>query len=183
MRYINILFVSGDQLFRDNRLASLSLAIQYYTLADHLYGPPGQVIAKRGTRATESFNTLIDKWDVFGDAVLNFEMVFLYNLKVGLAIPTGNPSTPMALGIVTSVYFCVPGNDNLTALREIINDKFYTSQDIIGNNRKRPIFETGCFSESISASPVYCRISMHQCRMTVLHGATTDRGGAWRQDY
>lgn len=95
----------------------------YYTLEGHLHGPPGQVIPKRGMRATEAFNTFIGKWDVFGDAVLNSETTFPYNRKVGFAIPTANSSAPMVLEIVTSVYFCVHGNNEITALRAMIDDK------------------------------------------------------------
>lgn len=133
MKYISILIASGDQLFRQNTLESVPLAIQYYTLAAHLYGPPGQKISADTKNAPKTYNSLLLKWDAFSNAMIDFESAFPF---VNLYDAQG--SRPI------SRYFCVPDNPNLRVLRTTIDDRLYKirhCQDINGYKIKLALFE------------------------------------------
>lgn len=148
MKYIEILIAAGDQLFRQNTLESVPLAIQYYVLAAHIYGPPGQKIPKRGKKDPATFNSLMDKLDAFGNAVVDFENVFPFSNQV-LSSNAVNENVSAAapgsmLGTATTRYFCVPDNAQIRALRATIDDRLYKirhCQDINGNIRKLALFE------------------------------------------
>lgn len=133
MKYISILIASGDQLFRQNTLESVPLAIQYYTLAAHLYGPPGQKISAEARKAPRTYNSLLLKWDAFSNAMVDFESAFPF-----VNLYDAQTSRPI------SRYFCVPDNPNLGVLRTTIDDRLYKirhCQDINGNKIKLALFE------------------------------------------
>lgn len=126
MRYIKILIAAGDQLFRQETMESMPLAIQYYTLAAHLSGPPSQKIPKHTKTTPKTFNTLIESWDAFP-----------------FAKPVGTThiisDTGLSLG-----YFCVPRNPAIRDLRIQIDDRLYKirhCQDINGITHKLALFE------------------------------------------
>lgn len=135
MRYIAILIAAGDQLFRQETMESMPLALQYYTLAAHLYGPPNQEIPSHRKRKTQTFNTLIEKWDAFSNAMVAYENTFPFTN------PTGDDAGDMDLQLG---HFCVPTNPAIRDLRAQIDDRLYKirhSQDINGIARKLALFE------------------------------------------
>lgn len=144
MKYISILIASGDQLFRQNTLESVPLAIQRYILAAHLYGPPGQKIPERGKNPA-AFNTRIRKLDAFRNAEVDFENAFPFSNQTVTPSRTGNFSVPSnILGTARTLYFYVLSNTQLQALRTTIDDRLYKirhCQDINGNTRKFAPFE------------------------------------------
>lgn len=133
MKYISILIASGDQLFRQNTLESVPLAIQYYTMAAHLYGPPGHVVVTSKKRAPKTFNSLLQKLDAFSNAMVEFETAFPF-------VHVYDPQTSRPI----SRYFCVPDNPKLKELRATIDDRLYKirhCQDINGNEIHLALFE------------------------------------------
>lgn len=133
MKYISILIASGDQMFRQNTLETVPLAIQYYTMAAHLYGPPGHVITTTAKRPPRTYNSLLSKWDAFSNAMIDFESAFPF-----VRVYNGQPGRPI------SRYFCVPDNPKLKELRATIDDRLYKirhCQDINGNAIKLALFE------------------------------------------
>src|SRR5262249_22159518 len=77
--YIPIWIAWGDSLFRQNTRETINQATQLYVLAAHVYGPRGQKIPKRGKVMAETYNSLADKWDAFGNAMVELELAFPYS--------------------------------------------------------------------------------------------------------
>ena len=146
MKYIEILIAYGDYYFRQNTLETVPLAIQCYVLASHVYGPRGQKIPKRGKTLPQTYNALIDKWDAFSNAMVELELAFPFSNQTPLPIGTSNGVVGLAnvFGFATTLYFCIPDNPQLRALRDTIDDRLFKirhCQDIEGVFRQLPLFE------------------------------------------
>lgn len=138
VRYIKILINAGDQMFRQETLESMPLAIQYYTMAAHLYGPPRMEIPKHETKAPQTFNSLVNQWDAFSNAMVDFETAFPFTIDTRAA-PAAGQVPHIRFG-----YFCVPNNPMLNDLRNLLDDRLYkirNGQDINGNYRSLALFE------------------------------------------
>jgi Tc toxin complex TcA C-terminal TcB-binding domain/Neuraminidase-like domain/Salmonella virulence plasmid 28.1kDa A protein len=146
MKYIEILIAYGDYYFRQNTLETIPLAIQCYVLASHIYGPRGQEIPKRGKTLSQTYNSLLDMWDAFGNAMVELELVFPFSNQTPLPIGESNGQAGLAnvFGFATTLYFCIPDNPQLRALRDTIDDRLFKirhCQDIEGVVRHLPLFE------------------------------------------
>ena len=146
MKYIEILIAWGDYLFRQDTIETLNQATQLYVLAAHIYGPRGQKIPKRGKVKPETYNSLLDKWDAFGNAMVELELVFPFSNQTPLPIGISSGVVGLAnvFGFATTLYFCIPDNPKLRALRDTIDDRLFKirhCQNIEGVFRKLPLFE------------------------------------------
>lgn len=139
VRYIEILIASGDRLFRQNTMESVPLAIQYYTLASHLYGPPGTTIPEcRRNANPKTFRSLLSGWDAFSNALVQLETAFPFHRHTECS--TQRTVSPVRTG----PFFCVPRNTRLRDLRATIDDRLYKirhCQDINGARLTRSLFE------------------------------------------
>jgi hypothetical protein len=127
MKYIEILIAYGDYYFRQNSLETIPDAIQCYVMASHVYGPRAQMIPKRGKTAPATYSSLLDRWDAFGNAIVQLEVAFPFSNQTQLPIGSSNGITGFAniFGFATSLYFCIPPNPKLKKLRDTIDDRFY----------------------------------------------------------
>jgi len=146
MKYIEIMIAYGDYYFRQFTLETLPLAIQCYVIASHLFGPRGQKIPKRGKIQPQTYNSLLDKWDAFSNAMVELELAFPFSNQTPLPIGVSNGVVGLAnvFGFATSLYFCIPDNPKLRSLRDTIDDRLFKirhCQDIDGVFRKLPLFE------------------------------------------
>ncbi|RKK83342.1 hypothetical protein BFJ68_g15698 [Fusarium oxysporum] len=151
MKYIDILVQYGDYYFRQNTLETLPLAIQMYVRASHVYGPAGQKIPKRGKTASQTYRTLLERFDAFSNAAVDLELEFPFSNQITRKFPigfTGSVDTPVDLpnifGSSTTRYFCIPDNPQLRALRATIDDRLFKlrhCQDINGVVQRLPLFE------------------------------------------
>jgi len=146
MKYIEILIAYGDYYFRQFTLETIPLAIQCYVLASHVYGSRGQKIPKRGKIQPQSYKGLLDKWDAFGNAMVEMELAFPFSNQTPLPPGGGNGVVGLSnvFGFATSLYFCIPDNPQMRALRDTIDDRLFKirhCQDIEGVTRKLPLFE------------------------------------------
>ncbi len=146
MTYIRILIEWGDYLFRQDTIETINQATQLYVLAAHIYGPRGQKISKRGTVLPETYNALLDKWDAFGNAMVEMELAFPFSNQTQLPIDASNGVVGLAniFGFATTLYFCIPDNPELTAVRDTIDDRLFKirhCENIAGVLRKLPLFE------------------------------------------
>ena len=146
MKYIEILIAYGDYYFRQNTLETIPLAIQCYVLAAHIYGPRGQKIPKRGTIKPQTYNSLLDKWDAFGNAMVELELALPFSNQTPFPMGVSNGVVGLAnvFGFATTLYFCIPDNPKLRGLRDTIDDRLFKirhCQDIEGVFRKLPLFE------------------------------------------
>ena len=146
MKYIQVLITYGDYYFTQNTLETLPLALQCYILASHIYGPRAQKIPKRGKKEPQTYNSLVDKWDAFGNAMVQLELQFPFSNQIQFPYGSSNGVTGAAniWGFATELYFCVPSNAKLMALRDTIDDRLYKvrhCEDINGVFRILPLYE------------------------------------------
>ena len=145
-KYIEVLIAYGDFYFRQNTLETIPLAIQCYVLASHVYGPRAQKIPKRGKTLPQSYNALLDTWDAFSNAMVELELVFPFSNQTPLPVGTSNGTVGLAniFGFASTLYFCIPDNPQLRALRDTIDDRLFKirhCEDIDGVVRHLPLFE------------------------------------------
>jgi hypothetical protein len=146
IKYIEILIAYGDWYFQQNTLEMIPMAIQMYVLASHLYGQRGQKIPRRGKKNPETYLTLLNQWDAFGNAMIQLELEFPFSNQIQKSFGSSNGVQGLAniFGFATNRYFCVPNNDQLSALRDKIDDRLYKirhCQDIKGVFRILPLYE------------------------------------------
>jgi len=146
MTYIRILIAWGDYLFRQNTRETINQATQLYVLAAHVYGPQGQKIPRRGKVLPETYNSLLDKWDAFGNAMVELELAFPFSNQTPLPIGSSNGVVGLAnvFGFASTLYFCIPDNPDLTALRDTIDDRLFKirhCENIEGVFQQLPLFE------------------------------------------
>ncbi len=145
MKYIEILIAYGDYYFRQNTLETIPLAIQCYVLASHVYGPRGQKIPKRGKTQPHTYNSLLDRWDAFGNAMVELELLAPYsNQTLSIDVNSGGVGLANVFGFASTLYFCIPDNPQLRALGDTIDDRLFKirhCQDIEGVCRLLPLFE------------------------------------------
>ena len=146
MKYIEILIAWGDYLFRQDTIETINQATQLYVLAAHIYGPRGQLIPKRGKIQPQTYNSLLDKWDAFGNAMVELELTFPFSNQTPFPIGVSNDVVGLAnvFGFATSLYFCIPDNPQLKALRDTIDDRLFKirhCENIEGVFRQLPLFE------------------------------------------
>jgi hypothetical protein len=146
IKYIEILIAYGDWYFQQNTLEMIPMAIQMYVLASHIYGPRGQKIPRRGKRRPQTYLTLLNQWDAFGNAMVQLELDFPFSNQIQKSFGESNGVKGLAniFGFATNRYFCIPNNDQLTAVRDKIDDRLYKirhCQDINGVFRVLPLYE------------------------------------------
>jgi hypothetical protein len=145
-KYIEILIAWGDYLFRQDTIESINQATQLYILAAHLYGPAGQRIPRRGRIVPQTYMSLLDKWDAFSNAMVELELVFPFSSQTPLPIGVSDAVVGLAnvFGFATTLYFCIPDNPQLRALRQTIDDRLFKirhCETIAGVFRILPLFE------------------------------------------
>jgi hypothetical protein len=146
MKYIEVLIAYGDYYFRQNSLETIPDAIQCYILASHVYGPRGQKIPRRGKIKPQTYNSVLNSWDAFGNAIVQLEVEFPFSNQISQVLGSSNGITGFAniYGFATSLYFCIPSNPQLQSLRDTIDDRLYkirNCMDINGNVRELPLFD------------------------------------------
>lgn len=106
MKYLEILIAWGDYLFRQDTIETLNQATQLYVLAAHIYGPRGQKIPKRGKVQPQTYLSLLDKWDAFGNAMVELELVFPFSNQTPFPIGVSNGVVGLAnvFGFATTLY-------------------------------------------------------------------------------
>lgn len=146
MKYIEVLIAYGDWYFQQNTLEMIPMAIQMYVLASHIYGPRSQKIPRRGKKRPQTYFTLLNKWDAFGNAMVQLELDFPFSNQIQTSFGQSNGVEGLAniFGFATNRYFCIPNNDQLSALRDKIDDRLFKirhCQDINGVFRILPLYE------------------------------------------
>jgi len=120
-QYIQNLIDWGDNLFRQFTRESVTQATQLYILADKLLGPKPRIVAPLVAPPPETYNQLQARIDLFGNALLDLE-----NLVPDLGLlPHGGDELPPAPMTVSSLYFCVPPNENLLQYWDLVADRLF----------------------------------------------------------
>ncbi|MFN6590493.1 neuraminidase-like domain-containing protein [Bacillus sp. TD10] len=146
MKYIDNLLAWADYLFRQDTIESINQATQLYVLAGHILGPRPMMIPKRGKIKPQTYLSLLDKWDAFGNAMVELELAGPFSNQTTL--PHGELNKEIAFanifGLGSSLYFCIPNNPKLMSYWDTLADRLYKirhCQNIEGVFRKLPLFE------------------------------------------
>ena len=94
----------------------------------------------------ESYRSLAEKWDAFGNAMVKLETKFPFSSQTPFELGQSAEVIEAAniFGFAGGPYFCIPDNPKMTELRERIDDRLFKirhCQDIDGNVRRLPLFE------------------------------------------
>ncbi|MFZ6014528.1 MAG: neuraminidase-like domain-containing protein, partial [Bacteroidota bacterium] len=146
MKYIDNLVAWGDYLYRQDTIETINQATQLYILAGHILGPKPMMIPKRGKIQPQTYLSLLDKWDAFGNAMVELELAAPFSNQTTLpfGIVNGKLAFANIFGLASSLYFCIPNNPKLTGYWDTIADRLYKirhCQNIQGVFRKLPLFE------------------------------------------
>lgn len=143
MAYLDNLIAWGDNLFREDSRESINEATQIYILAANLLGPRPQKVPQRGTVQPQSYASLKDKWNEFGNALVDLEdaIAFDNTPHSGMTADTAQASTVGSLG--KTHYFCIPQNEKLLSYWDTVGDRLFkirNSLNIQGMFRQLPLF-------------------------------------------
>ena len=146
MKYLDNLLAWGDYLFRQDTIESINQATQLYVLAGHILGPKPMTIPKRGKIKPQTYIGLLDKWDAFGNAMVELELAAPFSQQIDQ--PVGMVSGELAFanifGLASTLYFCIPSNPKLTGYWDTLADRLFKirhCQNIEGVFRMLPLFE------------------------------------------
>jgi hypothetical protein len=94
----------------------------------------------------QTYNSLLNKWDAFSNAMVQLELSFPFSNQTATAggSASGVIGLPNIFGFATGLYFCVPDNPELRALRSTIDGGLYKirhCQGIKGVERKLLLYE------------------------------------------
>ncbi len=140
IKYIENLIAWGDSQFRQFTRESVYEAIQLYVIASHVLGKRPEFVPKRGEIKTETYATLKDKLDDFGNALVELENIFPYTSAVNIATTSTGGNL---LGIGSALYFCIPANDKLLGYWDTVADRLFKirhCQDLDGVERGLALF-------------------------------------------
>ncbi|PGE39774.1 hypothetical protein COM60_08350 [Bacillus toyonensis] len=147
MKYIDNLLGWGDYLFRQDTIESINQATQLYVLANHILGPRPMMIPKRGKIKPQTYLSLLDKWDAFGNAMVELELVAPFSNQMNLSFGRVNDEIAFSniFGLASSLYFCIPNNPKLINYWDTLADRLYKiryCQNIEGVFRKLSLFDS-----------------------------------------
>ncbi len=139
MKYIDNLTEWGDYLFRQDTMESVAQATQMYILADKLLGPKPRTVPAVVKPPYLTYNQLEAGLDSFGNALVELE-----NLLPDLsALPEGGAELPPPPLTLSTLYFCVPGNEQMNAYWDRVADRLFKirhCQNIDGIERSLALF-------------------------------------------
>ncbi|OQP55794.1 neuraminidase-like domain-containing protein [Niastella populi] len=147
MKYLDNLVAWGDELYRQNTMETINQALMLYVTAGHLLGPRPQVLPDRGKVAPQTYNSLKDKWDSFGNALVEMELAFPYSGQVTYegGLQNGKPYRGNNIyGFGASLYFNIPNNPQLLQYWDTVADRLFKirhSMNIDGVVQKLALFE------------------------------------------
>lgn len=125
MKYLDNLIAWGDYLFTQHTIESINQATQLYILASHILGERPQSIPRRGKINPETYLSLLDRWDAFGNAMVEMELLFPFSNQITAPFEIDNGSVGFAniFGYASSLYFCTPNNPQLVSYWKTIEDR------------------------------------------------------------
>jgi hypothetical protein len=125
LSYVKNLLDWGDVLFTQFTRETITRAMQLYVLAEKLLGPKPGLVKPAVTPPQQTYNQLEGKIDYFGNALLDLENL-IPDLDIlphkGAELPHPTPPSPVAL---TSLYFCLPQNDEMLKYWDLVADRLF----------------------------------------------------------
>lgn len=141
IRWLQHLVLRADLLLRSERPEPINEATQILVLAANIAGPRAERVPQRTRRRPESYHTLKTKLDRFSNALVLLENEFPFS---GI-LPAPSPSPGGGLlGMSEALYFCIPPNEMLEALKDTIADRLFKIRhcmNLEGVVRELPLYE------------------------------------------
>jgi hypothetical protein len=144
MKYLDNLIAWGDSLFRQDTIETINEATQIYVLAANILGPKPQKVPRMGITQPKTYAVLKNKLDAFGNALVDMEGQFPFNLNIPSNRHSATSQTNTSFGIARTLYFCIPQNDNLLGYWDTVADRLFKIRycmNIEGIVRQLPLFE------------------------------------------
>lgn len=144
MKYLDNLIAWGDSLFRQDTIETINEATQLYVLAANILGPKPQEIPQRGTTGPKTFAQLRNKLDAFGNALVDLEGQFPFNLNLPSEDRTDLDRSNSLFGVGQTLYFCIPKNNKLLGYWDLVADRLFkirNCMNIEGIVRQLPLFQ------------------------------------------
>jgi len=144
MKYLDNLIAWGDSLFRQDTIETINEATQIYVLAANILGPKPQKVPRMGIIQPKTYAVLKNKLDAFGNALVEMEGQFPFNLSIPSTRHSATSQTNTLFGIARTLYFCIPQNDNLLAYWDTVADRLFKIRycmNIEGIVRQLSLFE------------------------------------------
>ncbi len=144
MKYLDNLIAWGDSLFRQDSIETLNEATQIYVLAANLLGTKPEKITPRGNIRPKTFAQLRKNLDEAGNALVELEGKFPFNLYFPTTTGTKTDQTNTLFGIGRTLYFCIPRNEKLLGYWDTVADRLFKishCMNIEGVVRQLPLFQ------------------------------------------
>jgi Tc toxin complex TcA C-terminal TcB-binding domain len=147
MKYLDNLIAWGDSLFLQDTIETINEATLCYVLAANILGPQPQQMPQQTAAAPRNFLQLKQAGlDAMANALINLESQFPFNqMQTSTNTNSGTGDQTGALfGLVRSLYFCVPPNQQLLAYWDKVADRLFkirNSENIEGVFQQLPLFD------------------------------------------
>ncbi|KAF3906395.1 hypothetical protein ABW20_dc0104863 [Dactylellina cionopaga] len=151
MKYLDNLIAWGDSLFRRDTIEAINEATQIYVLASEILGPRPSKVGERVKPTPETFNSVEEKIDSFGNFTAQWE------LFVSPHAPRQPPTDGTSGGVMISsvhesssavplqiLYFHAPRNEKLLNYWSTVEDRLFKirhSMNIDGIVRQLPLWD------------------------------------------
>ncbi|MFI7575647.1 hypothetical protein [Micromonospora sp. NPDC049497] len=138
IKYVQTVLEWGDSLFRQDTMESVNEATQLYVMAREILGDRPEDVPPREEVVAKSFDQLkAEGLDAFSNTMVEVENLLFAPQPVSGA-------EPPAVNLGTTLYFCVPHNENLMTLWDTVDDRLYKIRhcmNIEGVVRQLPLFQ------------------------------------------
>lgn len=141
LRYIENLLDWGDRLFTQDTIEANNEATQLYVYAKQILGDRPEIIEPAARPTPKTYADLEADLDAFGNAIVQIENDYTPVVQ-GLGSGSGGAGPTDGAGLTT--YFCVPPNEKLFGLWDLVDDRLFKLRNglnIAGIRRSLPLFE------------------------------------------
>ncbi|WP_026600884.1 hypothetical protein [Methylomonas sp. 11b] len=143
MAYLDNLIAWGDSLFRQDTRESINEAMQIYVLAANILGPRPQAIPRRGSVKKQTYASLRNQLDEFGNAAVALEAEIAFDLFPPAEATETKPEHAVLESVGRSLYFCIPRNEKYIGYWDTVGDRLFkirNSLNLQGVFRQLPLF-------------------------------------------
>lgn len=143
MAYLDNLVAWGDSLYRQDTRESINEAMQLYVLAANILGPRPQAVPRRGSNKKQTYASLKNNLDEFGNAAVHLEAEIAFDLFPPPQAVEAKSEDAILESVGRSLYFCIPRNDKLIGYWDTVADRLFkirNSLNLQGVFRQLPLF-------------------------------------------
>jgi hypothetical protein len=138
--YVKVLILIGDRHFISDTFEDITIAVHYYNMGNHILGDMPQKVPSRGRIKTETYDSLKNSLNKFGNAKVLLENIFPFSGEITSTVS----ETGTLTGMSETNYFCYPDSERKLELWETIADRLYKirhCQNFSGVERQLALWE------------------------------------------